>query len=161
MKCDAGAFAGMYQSIYQDLYRFALCMMRNPHDAEDAVSEAVVNAYGNIQSLREESAFKSWIFQILSNVCKRRWKDKVRAPQLLEEDAAKDNESLAVEVDYGFSLDVRKAFDMLSEEEQIIVGLSVFGGYKSKEIAEFLRLNASTVRSKRMRALEKMSVVLA
>ena len=35
MKCDAAAFAGMYETIYKDLYRYALCMMRNPHDAED------------------------------------------------------------------------------------------------------------------------------
>ena len=30
MKCDAAAFAGMYETIYKDLYRYALCMMRNP-----------------------------------------------------------------------------------------------------------------------------------
>ena len=42
MKCDAAAFAGMYETIYKDLYRYALCMMRNPHDAEDVVSETVI-----------------------------------------------------------------------------------------------------------------------
>ena len=45
MKCDAAAFAGMYETIYKDLYRYALCMMRNPHDAEDVVSETVIKGY--------------------------------------------------------------------------------------------------------------------
>ena len=45
MKCDAKAFAKMYETVYRDLYRFALCTMKNSHDAEDAVSEAVMNAY--------------------------------------------------------------------------------------------------------------------
>ncbi len=42
MRCDTKTFAQMYETVYQDLYRFALCMLRNPQDAEDAVSEAVV-----------------------------------------------------------------------------------------------------------------------
>ncbi len=58
------------------------------------------------------------------------------------------------------SLDVRRAFAVLSEEEQMIVGLSVFGGYRSAEIGKILKLKDGTVRSKRSRALAKMSVIL-
>ena len=67
MKCDAAEFAGMYETIYKDLYRYALCMMRNPHDAEDVVSEAVIKGYERIHTLRSKDAFKSWMFTILSN----------------------------------------------------------------------------------------------
>ena len=45
---DAIAFKELYKTVYQDLYRFALCMMHHPQDAEDAVSEAVLSAYENI-----------------------------------------------------------------------------------------------------------------
>ncbi len=41
---DAIAFKELYKTVYQDLYRFALCMMHHPQDAEDAVSEAVFSA---------------------------------------------------------------------------------------------------------------------
>ena len=54
MKCDVNTFAQMYEAIYKDLYRFALCMMKNTQDAEDAVSEAVLAAYENIRKLRDE-----------------------------------------------------------------------------------------------------------
>ena len=40
---DAIAFKELYKTVYQDLYRFALCMMHHPQDAEDAVSEAVLS----------------------------------------------------------------------------------------------------------------------
>ena len=30
----------MYETVYRDLYRYALCLMKNPQEAEDAVSEA-------------------------------------------------------------------------------------------------------------------------
>ena len=34
----------------RDLYHYALCLMKNPQEAEDAVSEAVVAAYENIHN---------------------------------------------------------------------------------------------------------------
>ena len=49
MKCDVDTFARMYEEIYNDLYRFALCMMKNEQDAEDAVSDAVLSGYENIR----------------------------------------------------------------------------------------------------------------
>ena len=64
------------------------------------------------------------------------------------------------EEDVGLAMDVRNAFFILSEEEQMIVGLSVFGGYNSTEIGKILNLKPGTVRAKRSRALEKMQCVL-
>lgn len=57
MKCDARKFAQMYEDVYTDLYRFALCLMKNQQEAEDSVSEAVISAYENIRKLRKEEAF--------------------------------------------------------------------------------------------------------
>ena len=42
---DTGAFAELYRTIYADLYRFALYTLKNPADAEDAVSETVMDAF--------------------------------------------------------------------------------------------------------------------
>ena len=135
MKCDAAAFAGMYETIYKDLYRYALCMMRNPHDAEDVVSETVIKGYERIHTLRSEDAFKSWMFTILS-----------------DEAAGEDVMNLR--------LDLRRALAVLSEEERMIIGLSVYGGYQSQEISKILHIKDGTVRSKRSRAIGKMSMVL-
>lgn len=160
MKCDAAKFAGMYEMIYKDLYRFALCVMKNPHDAEDAVSESVIRGYEHVSSLRSEEAFKSWMFTILSNVCKKKLKSMVHSGPMEETEFFEGYAGDSREDDLNLSLDVRRAFAVLSEEEQMIVGLSVFGGYQSKEIGKMMRLKDGTVRSKRSRALGKMSVIL-
>ena len=55
---------------------------------------------------------------------------------------------------------VERAFLILDEDDQLIIGLSVYGGYNSKEIGKMLRMNPNTVRSRRKRALEKMSWLL-
>lgn len=151
---DAIAFKELYKTVYQDLYRFALCMMHHPQDAEDAVSEAVLSAYENIHKLRKKEAFRSWIFQILANVCRRKLKSHERTETELKEDHAS-----ATYCD-GLRTDVERAFLILDEDDQLIIGLSVYGGYNSKEIGKMLKMNPNTVRSRRKRALEKMSWLL-
>lgn len=160
MRCDAKTFAQMYETVYVDLYRFALCMMRSRQDAEDAVSDAVVAAYENIGKLREEKAFRNWIFTILSNTCKKKLKNAAREQSASGEAYSLIRSEEKEEPDMGLAVDVRKAFFLLEEEEQTIIGLSVFGGYNSQEIAAALKLNPNTVRSKRSRALQKMECVL-
>ena len=156
MKCSVKKFSEMYETVYRDLYRYALCLMKDPHEAEDAVSETVVAAYENIHKLKKEEAFRSWIFTILTNKCKKRLKKASKESPGREEEFPEQSEA----PDYDLSIDVKKAFFVLSEEEQIIVGLSVFGGYCSQEIGEMMKLNPNTVRSKRSRALRKMECVL-
>ncbi len=157
MKCDAETFAQMYETVYLDLYRFALCMMHHPQDAEDVVSESVIAAYENIGKLRNADAFRSWIFTITANKCKKKQMELSKKHSVSTDEVTQCQQK---DTDYGLALDVRKAFFVLTDEEQVIVGLSVFGGYNSKEIGEILSLNAGTVRSKRSRALDKMECLL-
>lgn len=224
-KGDAHAFACLYGKIYRDLYRFALGMMKHPQDAEDAVSEAVLSAFRYMSGLKKDEAFGSWMFRILSNVCKKHLLERqkhqdysvhrnerdtagctdgsgasagkegngdsdvagnLNAERISEiqknaeipENAEKGKVGTAVKGRRGQMdprpigsdpdvvpgpeetvlkyQEVREAYLQLTEEERLIVGLSVFGGYNSKEIGESLTLNPATVRSKRSRALEKM-----
>ena len=147
-------FTELYSIVYEELYRFAFCMMRQSHDAEDAVSEAVVLAYENIQCLRKEEAFRSWIFQITANVCKRKLKDKSRLEVELTE-----NQRL-YEEDRELQLDIHNALFELDEEERCIVAMSALGGYNSVEIGTMMNLNSNTVRSKRKRAIEKLGAIM-
>ena len=158
MRCDAHTFAQMYETVYIDLYRFALCLMRNKQEAEDAVSEAVLKAFENIRTLKEEKAFRSWIFTITANTCKSRLREAAKEKSESIEETLTNTPS--EEIDYGMAIDIRRAFTVLDEEEQTIIGLSVFGGYNSREIGQMLKLKDNTVRSKKVRALEKMECVL-
>ena len=82
------------------------------------------------------------------------------AARTREPSAAFDGRPLSDDSAGDLREDVRAAFAAVSEEERLIVSLSVFGGYTSAEIGSVLELNANTVRSKRKRALEKMAAEL-
>lgn len=147
---DPEAFAELYKDVYKDLYRFAYYTLKNQHDAEDVVSEAVMDAYRNINQLKNPDSFKSWIYQIVSYKCKK----KIREYQKQCEEIT---EQIPDKVyDPSEHTSVRNALDSLSEEERLIVTMSVFGGYKGKEISTILHKKHSTIRSKYRRALEKL-----
>lgn len=144
------AFAQLYEQIYIDLYRFALYTMGHKQDAEDAVSETVIAAYENLPQLRNEKAFHAWIFKILVNVCNKKLRQKVEHP--IEEQPEESEHP-----DYAQAYDVRNAFQELAKDEREIIGLTVFGGYTSAELGQMLGINSNTIRSKRSRALDKLS----
>lgn len=164
---DAKTFAERYGQIYQDLYRFALCMMKHPHDAEDAVGEAVLSAFESAHRLRQEEAFKSWMFAIVANTCRRKLRGASRVethdPETLAsaaEAASERGESAPSALDHADAMAVREALDGLAEDDRLIVALSVFGGYNSQEIGLMFDMNPNTVRSRRKRALERMATML-
>ena len=154
MKCSIKKFSEMYETVYRDLYRYALCLMKNPQEAEDAVSEAVIAAYENIHKLKKEEAFRSWIFTILMNQCKKHFKQNSETEELKDEITA---EEVSQEENY----DLLQAFQMLDGEERMILSCSILEGYSSEEIGHMLAMNPATVRSKKSRALEKLRKNLA
>ena len=46
-------FAAYYEKVYRELYYFALHTLKNPQDAEDAVSETVTDAFAAVEKLRD------------------------------------------------------------------------------------------------------------
>ena len=153
------AFSALYGKIYNDLYKFAYYVLKDQQDAEDAVSDAVMDAYVGLGKLKNADAFRGWMFKILSAKCKRKLKSyagRSRETLLSETDLS----ALSFESDTSERMDLKKAFEALSDEERMIISLNVFGGYNSDEIAKMLHKNRNTVRSKQSRALGKMKEYL-
>lgn len=152
---DTHAFAQLYELIYRDLYHFAFYTLKNPHDAEDMVSDTVTDAFRQIRSLKQPEAFKAWMFQILSNKCKQKLKSYLDKTVPLPEELSYPMPDLNERAD------VRNAFFSLEGEDRLILALNLFAGYSSREIAELLNMNDNTVRSRQSRALKRMQKQLA
>lgn len=159
---DPKAFAELYSLVYKDLYRIALLNLNNQHDASDVVSDTVLEAYTSISKLRDEKAFKAWIIKILTVKIKNKRKEYKEINNFREDvDDLSDAEEAAVskEIDFG-SIEVMEGFKQLSEEERMVLSLSVVSGYKSEEIARMFGTNANTVRSKVARAKARLKQLL-
>lgn len=143
-------FMELYQAVYRDLYRMAYYYLGNAEDAEDAVSEAVLAAYENFHKLKKEASFRPWIFKILVNCCRKYLRRNRKFGQ------AEEVQEIPYEPTLSEEAEIRELLSVLTQEERLIVTLSVFGGYKGEEIARILNRNHSTIRSKYRRALKKL-----
>lgn len=149
---DKSAFSQLYMNHRDRLYRYAYFRLGSEHDANDAVSACIVDAYTGICTLRDERAFSSWLFSILYRECcavLRR-----RAVKAGEENID-DRSDIAV-CDSSLAPELSEALGILDSMDRDIVLLSAVAGYNSSEIAGMLSLNPSTVRSRLSRALAKM-----
>ena len=159
---DKAAFARLYSDVYEDLYRMAVFRLGNAQDAEDAVSETVMSAWRQIRRLRSAEAFRGWIFRILSNQCNGTLQKRYERDS---HTASGEFERLLLDLpgdpgDFTEKVALEDLLSCLSEQEQEILGMYLYSGYGSREIAECLSLKPSTVRSKIRRALEKLKTAL-
>lgn len=152
---DTHAFARLYETYYTDLYRFAVCLMRSTVAAEDAVSSAVLKAYENLPKLRKNDSFKSWLFQITSNECRTMLKK-----QSVYLDDTEWTEPEVQEDGYEAS-EIAELLSLLTEEERLVITLSVFTGYNSREIASVVHKREGSVRSIKSRAFARLRKVVA
>ncbi len=66
---DTRAFEALVRRHQHQFYRLALRLLGNRSDAEDAVQEAFVAAWRRLGGFREEAAFSSWMYRIVTNRC--------------------------------------------------------------------------------------------
>ncbi len=151
---DTTAFSELYQQVYKDMYRYSYYMLENRQEAEDIVSDTVMEVYQDIGKLRENEKFRAWVFKILSNKCRKRRKQLAEKNLSLDDEAV--NHDLKTVNEYEKEQDLKRAFEDLTPEERNLVSMAVFGGYKSREIGELMNMKAATVRSKISRAFAKM-----
>lgn len=158
---SAEAFGELYELYYKEMYCYACYVTSSEILAQDAVSDAVLSAFKQIKSLKNEKAFKGWIFKILCATCKRYYTENQKKKSLayLDDDETNFTEPASLD-NMELSVELKSALESLTEEEKEIVVLSVLGNYKSHELADILDIPPSTVRSKLKRSLAKLRTAL-
>ncbi len=80
-------FDRLYRENHAKVYRLALALAGNVHDAEDITQEAFFRAFRSYSTFREESSFFTWIYRITLNVANDYLKHRTKLPiETLTED---------------------------------------------------------------------------
>jgi RNA polymerase sigma-70 factor (ECF subfamily) len=151
---DTEAFARLYSTVYEDLYHIALYSLRNQHDAADAVSDTVLDAFRSIKKLRDPEKFRGWIMTILAAKIKRKQRTYFEPAEELE-NVTQLSDSFSYE-----SVELREAVGRLDDESKLLLSMSVLGGYTSDEISSLCGIKSTTVRSKLSRIKQKLRLEL-
>lgn len=78
---DAAAFASLLSTWRGPLLRFARHMMQDDAAAEDAVQETFLTAHQKLDTLRDHTHFKSWLFAIARSHVLRQQRRRVGEPK--------------------------------------------------------------------------------
>lgn len=81
---DRQAFALLVDVMYPRSLRFALHMVGNREDAEEAVQDAFVRVYHNLGRFRDDARFEPWLFRILANRCRSLMEKRRRHAVLIQ-----------------------------------------------------------------------------
>ena len=61
---DEGAFADLMRAYHPFVYTIVVGIVDNPHDTEEVVQDAFLNAYQGLSQLEDATKFKSWLAEI-------------------------------------------------------------------------------------------------
>lgn len=150
---DKETFTKLIKEYSPNMYRMAYGMLRSSPDAEDAVSEAILKAYENLNTLRKPERFKSWIMQITANEARKIYRKAARISCVegIEEAAP------AFMDDYHELWDVVMTLDAIYRE---VIILYFYECFSVKEISKVLHIAEGTVKSRLSRGKKLLKDML-
>ena len=131
------------------LYRAALAILGDPHEAEDAVQDAFLRFLECAPKALERPS--AWLMRVLVNGCKSRlrlaWRRVGPLPDALPAPGPEEREEL-------------EELFSLPPEDRAVIHLHYYEGYSTDEIAHMLGCRPGTVRSRLSRARERLRKLL-
>ncbi len=154
-----------FEKYYTELYYYALSLCHNEHMAQDLVSESFYRALLTAELPHE--SFKYWLYRVLKNCFideKRRDKHKV----VVTKDWFNEIKSTSLEDDpeakYLNGEDSQALYTYLMALEPVIyrevVYLYYYADLSVKEVALFLKLSESNVKTLLFRARKKLNQII-
>jgi RNA polymerase sigma factor (sigma-70 family) len=163
-RCKAGdrdAHYRLYNLYKRAMFNVSYRITGREEDAEDALQEAFISAFRNLESYRGDAAFGAWLKRIVVNKAINVLKKRKYETMPEEEQWDVAEEESPVEYKEEFTVDrVKKAIDQLPDGYRSVLSLYLLEGYDHQEIAEILGVSESTSKSQLNRAKNKLRELL-
>ncbi len=161
-KGDRKAQTELYKRFYRGMYNVSLRILNNSAEAEDAMQEAFIAAFRQLDSFRGDVNFGGWLKRIVIN----KSIDQLRKRKTFISDLSKLSEKIEdCQSEQDFIGDVtpemiKNAINCLQDNYRIVLSLFLLEGYDHDEIAEILKISNGSSRIIYHRAKEKLKSIL-
>ena len=168
---DPEAFSRLVSQHYERIFGTVYSLIGNRDDADDLTQEVFLKAYRSLGRFRGKSQFYTWLYRIGVNACLDWLKSRKRRSGDLsverEQWEGREDRGLTGQVatDAGVERQelqaiLEQALDTLPDEYRMTVVLREIDGLAYEEIADLLRCNVGTVKSRLFRARMRLRTVL-
>jgi RNA polymerase sigma-70 factor (ECF subfamily) len=157
----------LIEPVHDRALGFARCLCRSRADGDDLYQEALVRALTKLDALREDAAFRPWLYRIIVSVHRNRSRRAFWRRWLpLVDHAHGDVDAAPAMLDYrstdwspdaaSATLRARAALARLSAREREAIVLFEIEGWQVDEIAALHRVSSSAIKSRLARGRERM-----
>jgi len=160
---NADAFAKLYDSYIDRLYRFIYFRVGNEQMAEDLSSQVFLKAWENLGRYEMRGlSFGAWLFRIARNLVIDHYRTR-KDHASLEEDGSNSDPALMVDgsMDARFEAEwLRSAMKQLTDDQRTVLTLKFIEGLDTAEIAEIMGKRQGAVRALQLRGLQALAEIL-
>ncbi|MCM1335666.1 MAG: sigma-70 family RNA polymerase sigma factor [Bacteroides sp.] len=134
----------LYRTYSPRLMKYALSILRNYHDAEDAVSECFLRLMRSEKRLNgvPPERRKAYLAAVLRNVCFTMLKNR----GLLESEAKSEPAVPSAAETVELKTDLERALARFDKTSGNVLKLRFYGEYKTRDISSAIGLNENTVK---------------
>lgn len=151
------SFADDLTDHLDDVYRYALYLVRDPALAEDLAQEAFERALKRQKSFNPVRApLKTWLLQLTRSAALDHWRREDRRRRR-EQVAALETTTFDAAPELGLSPELAAAFATLSMADREIVALRVVLGMDTKETARMTGISETNCTTRLNRALTRLA----
>jgi len=157
MKGNKESFGILIKNNKEYLYKMAFLYVKDEQDALEVIHETVYRAFLNIEKLKKEKFFNTWITRILINVSIDFLKKKGKN-EMLDESTPIRKERCEISTEE--KLDLYNAIDLLNDNYKTVIIMMYFNDMKIKDIAKVMEIPENTVKTYLRRAKQALGEVL-
>lgn len=168
---DRRAYAELVDRHKDKAMTLALRMLKNRHDAEEALQDSFVRAFRALPGFERKSSFSTWLYRIVFNVCSTvlSKRGNMRLVSIDEENIddgkieipSQDNEPDIEFESQEFSSIIRNEIDQMEEHYSVILTMFFLQEMSYEEIIDVTGLPLGTVKNRLFRArMQLRSAVL-
>ncbi len=159
---DLKSFEELYKASAGFVYNVALRIVNNREDAEEVTQEIFFIIYHKLRGFRFESSFKTWIYRITVNYSINfARKTSITRNKTIEYEDTSIAGTVVGDVQKGIDKEHREKviedlLNIINPDQRACIVLRNMEGLSYEQIAQTLKININTVRTRLKRAREKL-----
>jgi RNA polymerase sigma-70 factor (ECF subfamily) len=163
-KGDEQAFASLYDTYVDSIYRFIYLRVEDQQTAEDIASSVFLKAWENLDRYQFRGVpFRAWLFRIARNAVIDHYRTRKETAPLEAVIGVKDESFMPVSERVGLNLEADKVLECMREltgDQRNVLTLKLVHGLNTQEVAKALGKRQGAVRALQMRGLQALAKIM-
>lgn len=161
---DQQAFALLYDTYVDSIYRFIYIRVEDQQTAEDIASSVFLKAWEKLSSYQQRGLpFRAWLFRIARNAVIDHYRTRKEVAPLEAAANATDRRSLSLSEGVAVKLEaesILRLMEQLTEDQRNVLTLKLVHGFDTEEVAKTLGKRQGAVRALQMRGLQTLAKLM-